>query len=288
MARQIFRKEALDRLSSPEQLDQLMQVTSPRGWIALAALGLLLLAGLLWGIFGTIPTTAEGEGLLLRGRGVRQVTAPRAGRVLDVPVKVGDLVPKGRELVRLGSAADDPEPTILPSPYPARVLDVSVQKNASVEKDAVLVTLEPRDAPLRAVLYVPVAEGYQVAQAWDTATRKGGTVPVHVWPASVGKESGPLLGHVLRAGHFPATKAEMERTLGSQELADSLAGSGASLEVVVELETLPDKPDVYRWASPREEHPPLFSGTPCRGSITIRKQRPIALVFPTFGFLPVR
>jgi hypothetical protein len=286
MARQIFRKEALDRLSSPEQLDQLMQVTSPRGWIALAALGLLLLAGVLWGFFGTIPTTAEGEGLLLRGRGVRQVTAPRAGKVLAVLVRPGQDVEKGQELVRLGSGADDPDRTAPVSPYPARVLDVVAQKNAAVDKDAVLVILEPRDAPLRAVLYVPVADGYQVAQAWDTATQKGGEVPAHVWPASVGKESGPLLGHVLRVARFPATRPEMERTLGSPELADSLAQSGASLEVIVELQTVPGKPDTYRWASPREEHPPLYSGTPCRGSITIRKQRPIGLIFPAFGFVP--
>jgi len=35
----IFRQAALDRLSSPEQLDRLMQVTLPTGWIALVAPG---------------------------------------------------------------------------------------------------------------------------------------------------------------------------------------------------------------------------------------------------------
>ena len=135
--------------------------------------------------------------------------------MLDIAVGVGDVIPKGKELLRLAPTGDDQQPTVLASPYPARVLDISVQKHATVEKDAVLVTLEPRDKPLRAILYVPVADGYQVAQAWDTAKEKGGTVPVHVWPASVGKESGPLLGHVWSAAHFPASKSEMERTLGS-------------------------------------------------------------------------
>ena len=40
MTRQIFRKAALTRLASPDQLDQLMQVTSPRSWIALAGFAL--------------------------------------------------------------------------------------------------------------------------------------------------------------------------------------------------------------------------------------------------------
>jgi hypothetical protein len=37
--RSIFRKESLERLSSAERLDQLMQVVSPRSWLPLVALG---------------------------------------------------------------------------------------------------------------------------------------------------------------------------------------------------------------------------------------------------------
>ena len=36
--RSIFRQAALDRLSSPEQLDRVMRVTDPKGWIALSGL----------------------------------------------------------------------------------------------------------------------------------------------------------------------------------------------------------------------------------------------------------
>ena len=43
MQNKLFRKVALERLSSPEQLDQMMTVTSLRGWIALAAAIFLIL-----------------------------------------------------------------------------------------------------------------------------------------------------------------------------------------------------------------------------------------------------
>jgi hypothetical protein len=62
----IFRKESLERLASPEQLDQLMQVVSPKSWLPLAALGSLVTVALLWSIFGRIPVTATGEGILVR------------------------------------------------------------------------------------------------------------------------------------------------------------------------------------------------------------------------------
>ena len=42
----MFRKVALDRLSSPEELDQLLRVTTSRSWLALLGLGGLLAVAL--------------------------------------------------------------------------------------------------------------------------------------------------------------------------------------------------------------------------------------------------
>jgi HlyD family secretion protein len=95
----IFRKVALERLSSPEQLDQLVQVTSPRGWLALSALGGLLLLALAWGVFGTIPTEATGEGILLRG--VAALVAPGSGPIEEVRVAVGDTIHKGQVVAEI-------------------------------------------------------------------------------------------------------------------------------------------------------------------------------------------
>ena len=50
----IFREKSMDRVSSPESLNDYIRVTSPSVWIALLAL-LILLAGVLtWSIFGKI------------------------------------------------------------------------------------------------------------------------------------------------------------------------------------------------------------------------------------------
>jgi HlyD family secretion protein len=92
----IFRKVALERLSSPEQLDQLLQVTSPKSWLALAGLGALLAAGLGWGIWGSIPTEAAGNGIILRQGGVPSVLATGSGQVEELLVGAGDPVVKGQ------------------------------------------------------------------------------------------------------------------------------------------------------------------------------------------------
>jgi HlyD family secretion protein len=97
----IFRKVALERLSSPEQLDQLLQVTDPKGWLALGALGLLLLTSVGWGVFGSIPTEARGEGILLRQGGVSNLVAAEDGQVEEILVGVGDVIQKGQAVARI-------------------------------------------------------------------------------------------------------------------------------------------------------------------------------------------
>jgi len=97
----IFRKVALDRLSSPEQLDQLIQVTKPKGWLALATVGAVLALGIGWSVVGTVPERVPGQGILLRSGGVFEVVAQSGGRVVDLPVQVGDTILEGQVIARL-------------------------------------------------------------------------------------------------------------------------------------------------------------------------------------------
>ncbi len=101
----IFRKVALERLSSPEQLDQMVQVTDPRGWLALAGLGALLLAAVGWGIWGSIPTEAQGDGILLRQGGISDLVANASGQVQEVLVGVGDVIEKGQPVAKIQQLA---------------------------------------------------------------------------------------------------------------------------------------------------------------------------------------
>lgn len=55
----IFRKKSLERISSPDQLDDYIRVTTPSVWVALLAL-IVLLAGILaWTILGTVEVHDE-------------------------------------------------------------------------------------------------------------------------------------------------------------------------------------------------------------------------------------
>jgi HlyD family secretion protein len=97
----IFRKVSLERLASPEQLDQLMQVTDPRGWIALTGLGFVVATALAWGLLGNVHQNVHGTGILVRSGGVFEVVPLAGGRVVDVSVGPGDLVKAGQVVARV-------------------------------------------------------------------------------------------------------------------------------------------------------------------------------------------
>ncbi|PID77282.1 MAG: NHLP bacteriocin system secretion protein [Deltaproteobacteria bacterium] len=101
MAKGIFRSKALAKLASPEELDTLMRITSPRGWFALAAFGLLAISVVVWGFAGSIPTKVSGKGILIRTGGVRLISSPSTGRVKNLYFEVGDRIRKGQVVARI-------------------------------------------------------------------------------------------------------------------------------------------------------------------------------------------
>lgn len=98
---QVFRQEALDKLSAPEQLDSLMVATSRRGWVALTAVLLLLIGVVVWAFYGIVPTRLDGEGVFIRTGGVEAVTVSNAGRISHLKLSAGDEVEQGQVIARL-------------------------------------------------------------------------------------------------------------------------------------------------------------------------------------------
>ncbi len=105
--KETFRKAALEKLSSPERLDELMAVTSPKGWVALVACGVLLGLVVVWSIVGKIPERVMAQGILIPGGALMQVESNTEGRIVEFLVKVGDLVDADQALARINVEGQD-------------------------------------------------------------------------------------------------------------------------------------------------------------------------------------
>ena len=89
----IFRKSSIDRANSPEQLNEYIRVANPGVWLVLAAVVVLLIGVVIWGIFGKIETKIE-TGVIVEGDvAVCYVSAEDASQLREgLTVSVGDSV----------------------------------------------------------------------------------------------------------------------------------------------------------------------------------------------------
>jgi hypothetical protein len=57
MNNQLFRQKSVDKVSSPEQLNEYIRVANPGVWLVLAAIVILLAGVIVWGCIGHLDTT---------------------------------------------------------------------------------------------------------------------------------------------------------------------------------------------------------------------------------------
>lgn len=105
MKNKIYRQIAIDRLSSPEQLDQVIHVTHARLWLSLAACLLLLTAAVVWGVMGSVVTTASGTGVIVRQGGVLNIVTNGSGIVLQLHVAPGAMVKRNEVVATIAQPA---------------------------------------------------------------------------------------------------------------------------------------------------------------------------------------
>lgn len=108
MSRQIFRQAALDRLSSPEQLDTALPLVNARGWAAVGLFGFIVLCAMGWGIFGSLPSNIAGKGILVvRDGRVQEAMTLAPGTLTQLLVAQGDKVEKGQIVGRIAQAGSE-------------------------------------------------------------------------------------------------------------------------------------------------------------------------------------
>ena len=135
MEKQVFREKSVERIASPEQLQDYMRVTTPGTWMVLAAV-ILLLAGLiissaLVNVESTIPgqATVEEDGLLLQIElplSQKSLVSPgMVVRVADREAKVDMIFQAENALQVLAELPEDGE-KLAPGTYDVKIVTETV------------------------------------------------------------------------------------------------------------------------------------------------------------------
>lgn len=152
----MYRKSALEKLSSPEQLDRMIVITSPSFWLAMLGAGLVILLALIWAIVGRLPVTVNSNGIYISDDGVRTVYADTAGVVASVDVSVGDTVTEGQTVATVA----DPQSKAQADQLQERIDQVEAVTLSSVDD---VVTSDTKD--LVEIKRSLNSAGYSVDQA---------------------------------------------------------------------------------------------------------------------------
>lgn len=311
MKQTVFREISLKKLSSPEQLDQLIRLTSPKAWLAMLAIGLILASAAIWSYLGSIPTKIEGTGILLNNAGVYTLNANSTGQITDIRFVSGDMVHKGNVIARveqpelveqINSLLDtlrtmeankkvtsqeyvqlqlqieqlreelDYHSRII-APISGRIMALNIQNGSFINQGDTLVVLEQYDATVRleAVMYVSAEEGGKIEPGMEA----------QIIPSIVNKEEyGFMTGRVISVDEYPVTEQSMLQTLGNEELVKILEEVGVPVQIKIDL--IPDEHTAsgYQWSS--LSGPPLSipSGTLVQGAVVISREKPLEKIIP--------
>jgi len=320
---QLFRKAALDRLSSPEKLHTLMRVTDGKGWLALIGLAVILITTIAWASAGSVQTKVNATGILLGGGGLVELDALGDGDIISIEVEAGGTVKKDQVLAKIAQPAlaqqiDTTQKRLDELELDAQTgalsvssasrrdrlkIDLEKLQKQFDENKTIVSSVDGRVVEIRAVPGEHVTTGKPIVAIeksgggteleallyFDSAIGKSlrPGMTIEIVPSVVRKERfGVLLGRVRSVEQYPSTRAGMMGALRNEQLVDAFLAEAGGAPIAVRAELIKDShtPSGLRWSSGLGPDVTLTSGTRCTGAVITRTHRPIALVFPALDY----
>lgn len=315
-----FRESAINQYAAIEQIDGMMQVMRPSAWWWLAACSLLILAGLIWSLLGTIASTVEGRGILLHEGGkVTQILAPASGKIKEIFVSPGQRVKAGDLLGQMDQPvlaqdikAYESELSFLKSKLKAgsaSAADLELERSilqvqeklskAKIEFESASKIIAGQDGVISNFLSFEgmLVEPFHPLFVLQTGGKKlqaliffpsGAGKEVHpgqlveISPeSSNSEETGYLLGKVVSVDRLPLSPEGMSALVSDTTLIRRWCSElGAPLSARVDLIEDQNSANKYKWTSPRGNSLTLSSGTLVKAKALVKVTRVIKLLIP--------
>ena len=96
----LFRKKSLDKISSPEKLNDYISVTNPGIWLLLVGIAVVLIGAVIWGFFGKletrikVPAIVGDEGTMLYVE-ASEISKIRGGLEVEIDETEGKVISLG-------------------------------------------------------------------------------------------------------------------------------------------------------------------------------------------------
>lgn len=266
-----FRRNALSRLQSPEELDLPVRLARPQGCLVLAVTLAVLAAAAVWAVTGTVSSKLNAPGVLTSAQGSYVLQSPLAGQVVEVSAQEGRLLPAGSPLLQVRTS-HGVQPVRMVAQ--GRIITLAAKIGAVVGAGTDVATVahvSGANDPLVAMLYVS-GDG-------ATSVPVGAVVDLTVQSAPA-KRFGTLRGRVAAIGGEPQTRQQITAFLGDDRLGEVFSAKGAPTAVIVQLKPDAGTKSGYAWSGSGAPPSALTLMTPVSGTVALSAQRPLDWLLP--------
>lgn len=264
--KELFRKEALDSISSSEQMEESVVVIKSSTILALISVGIMMLVAILWCVFGSVPELVQGKGVIINIDKIESIKYPGTGIVENTFISRGDRVYKGQVIARI-------ESTQIISNCSGLVMEIPIRRGDYIQPGTTMAVIDTADVdmPIEALVYFSGADGKKLSPGM-----KIGLVPGTVKQ----EEYGYIVGIIMEVSEFPVSDNYLNSSLQNTALVNTFRQIMNPIEVKVSIVPDPNSYSGYKWSSSHGPEQKIGSGFICDASVITESRRPISILIP--------
>lgn len=269
---QLFRKSSIERLSSPEQLDKSIVVTSPMSWIVLIGIALIIVCFVAWAIYGTMPTTLEARGIVSNGIYTNSIYSDLCGSITEVLVNEGQTIEEGTILLKIED--DNKQIHEVTADAKCKITKVCVNVGETVNYTDELFGISPvSNGDAFAVFYVGVEQIPSISAGMDVVVNM---------PAFDNQKYGHMKGKIVIVDSYAASAESIRRILGTHEdVIEYLGMTGQPMVAVTcKLERDTESKNGVFWSNDKGKELSVNYGNIVDVKIIMDEQPPITKLIP--------
>jgi HlyD family secretion protein len=223
----IFRKKALEKVSSLEELDIILNIVKPKDWIALIVGIIIGISIILWAFFGKIISIAGGNGIFLDFSKIVSVVSPTDG-IVDVKEFIGSRIKKDDVIAIILDQKVNKKISVK-SPYDGLITNIYQNNGDIVSKDQTLMELQrskniSKSDSEKFYCFVPVKQGDKI--------RNNMKVKIFSW-ALEPNEKKYFYGIVEKISYIPADETYFNTILLGKRFYNYFTNNGPVVPVIV-------------------------------------------------------
>lgn len=268
---EIYRKSALEKISSPDQLDTILKISSPMSWLALIGATIIVVVTVIWAFVGRIPMTVQSSGIISSPDSTNSVFSNTSGTVVRVYYSRGSKVYIGDVLMDIKTDRDETVQVI--SDQVGYISEIVKPEGTAITQNSEVLRISPETSSNQVVVcYVLTSDAQKI--------KRGNKAYISL-SSSDSKRYGHMVGRVINIDAGAASVDSQNKVLGKDtNLTKTFSPEGKAITAITcELYPSSESASGYFWSNKKGNQLMVNNRDMCSVKIITKEVRPIEKLF---------